>query len=119
MSTERLRLVVQRVVKDVAHQWTEYGEPLSMSIIGNRINLALIRAVGRTWDGTRFCEQLEAQKLLRIIRTRTGKRWVFLYDIWEAMPEAEKAEWKKRLFLMTDPLVDKARALKNLQNKPK
>lgn len=102
----RLRIIVQKVVREVAAQWVEHREPLALSQIGSRINTALVRLTGRDWEATSFVETLQAQQILKVVRTKRGKRWVFLWDVWQAMGPNEQAAWLDRCAELIDPAAD-------------
>jgi len=104
----RLKLLVGRVVREVGHQWTDYGEPLSLAACSSKFTEQLRRAAGFTWSIATFCEHLDALGLLKVVRVRTGKRWVYLRDVWDAMGPEGQAQARTHLEDKLDPFQDRA-----------
>lgn len=112
VSDSRTKVIVQRVIKECGLQWRDYKEPMSIVSIGALINRALIDALGAGWNATRVCDWLEGKGIVKILRTRTGKQWVMLFDIWDALSQVERDALMVKIDSLTDPLTERNYALK-------
>lgn len=102
--SNRTKELVRKVVSEVGKQWDGFGEPLPLTMVGARWNGPFVREFGAGWDATRFCGYMEELGVLKVVRMRSGKQWVFLAVVWEGMSEAERAGWVERCETLVDPL---------------
>lgn len=91
--TQRLAM---ECLREVLRHWEQFGEPMS----GRHVEIRF----GSTWASlkselffTTFLHNLETAELLKVFRTRTGKRWVFSFEVWESFDAETRVKWESRM----------------------
>jgi hypothetical protein len=110
--SDRVKPIVERVIKECGSQWRDFKEPMSVLDIGALINRQLVDALGAGWNAGRLIDWLASKNIVKLIRTKTGKRWAVLFSLWESLSDLERKELLARCELLVDPLSERQAVLK-------
>lgn len=90
-----------QLLRESWRHWTDWKEPISARLLQARYAVAFSKLKLDSFFAN-YVEALADAGLFHVERTRTGKRWVFIQDVWDEFSEAERAEWKSRCAQLRD-----------------
>lgn len=100
--TQRLAM---ELLRETLKHWEQFGEPISAQHLAIRFGVMFARLKSDVYFST-FLETLETAGLFKVIRIRSGKRWVFSRDVWDGLSSKSQANWLIRVSDRSDPIYD-------------
>lgn len=103
MSLKSGQRLAMEILRELIRHWRDHSEPMGARELQNRFSNHYGK-LGLEVFFTTYMERLAEAGLFYIIRTRRGRRWVFVNDVWESFSESERSNWMRRCEDYNDPI---------------
>lgn len=116
MNDPRVKLLARDILQAVLEHWELYKEPVSLSTLCNPYSHRLKRSLGFEVTVGWFVGVMANQGFLTVLRSRAGKKWVMLGDIWKGLSIEEQTrvrEWTQLALCPRYEAMRKRRELKH------
>lgn len=97
------KALARDIVSRILEHWKAFGEPYAASNGQKSYHWRIQRTLGRDWSFHRFSDFLATQKIIKVLRSRSGKQWLFLKEVWDNLSEQERAQWLEKIDFLYDP----------------
>ena len=99
----KTQLLTLDIVRELALHWSDWGEPMPLFMLQMRFSPYWCRYNPGLSFASYWLKLVELG-VFHCVRARTGRRWIFVQDIWDSLSDAERATWQARCTDPQDPL---------------
>lgn len=117
MADLRTKGLVNDITNDIQLIWNEFREPMALTSIQWRYQTRLQRIFGKGTGFTWLLDQLAMHGILKVLVTRTGKRWAMPIGEWDALGPEDKDKLSSWCARAADPRYERSIELREQRTK--